>query len=65
VIVVGLAVAKSIEAIGTTLGETMRKLKPKKATISFGIEVQMEAGKLTALICKVPERPISISVLSG
>jgi len=45
-------VAQSIESIGTMLGETMRKLKPKKATLSFGIEVQMEAGKLTALICK-------------
>jgi hypothetical protein len=46
------SVAKSIEAIGTVLGDTMKKLKPKKATLSFGIEVQMEAGKLTALICK-------------
>jgi hypothetical protein len=46
------SVARSIEEIGLMLGETMRKLRPKTATLSFGIEIQMEAGKLTALICK-------------
>jgi hypothetical protein len=46
------SVTDAIEAIGTMLGDTIRKLRPKKATLSFGVEVQVEAGKLTALLCK-------------
>jgi hypothetical protein len=42
----------SIEAIASALGQSLERIKPKKAAVEFGIEVGMESGKLTALICK-------------
>src|SRR5215472_15286716 len=42
----------SIESIANALGETLKKIGPQKAAVEFGIEVGVEAGKLTALICR-------------
>ncbi len=42
----------SIEAIAVTLGESLKRIKPNKATVEFGVEVGIESGQLTALICK-------------
>ena len=42
----------SIEAIAGTFRESLEKIRPRKATIEFGIQVAMESGQLTALICK-------------
>jgi hypothetical protein len=42
----------SIEAIASALGQSLERIKPKKATVEFGIDVGIESGKLTALICK-------------
>ncbi len=42
----------SIEAIASAFGESLKRIKPKKAAVEFGIEVGIESGKLTALICK-------------
>ena len=43
---------KSIEAIATTFRESLERIEPRKASIEFGIEVGLESGQLTALICK-------------
>jgi hypothetical protein len=42
----------SIESIAAALGESLRRIKPKKASVEFGVEVGIESGNLTALICK-------------
>jgi hypothetical protein len=42
----------SIEAIASALGESLERIKPKRAEVEFGIEVGIESGKLTALLCK-------------
>ncbi|MDB5069798.1 MAG: hypothetical protein JWM87_909 [Candidatus Eremiobacteraeota bacterium] len=42
----------SIEAIAVTFRDSLAKIRPRKATVEFGIEVAVEAGQLTALICK-------------
>jgi NTP-dependent ternary system trypsin peptidase co-occuring protein len=42
----------SIEAISVALGESLSRIKPQKAAVEFGVEVGVESGKLTALICK-------------
>ncbi len=43
-------IAVSIEGIVETIGNALKKVKPDKATIEFGIEVGVESGKLTAVI---------------
>jgi Trypsin-co-occurring domain 1 len=43
---------KSIEAIAATFRESLERIEPRKASIEFGIEVGLESGQLTALICK-------------
>ncbi len=42
----------AIEGIGGALSESLKRMKPKKASVEFGMEVGLESGKLTALICK-------------
>lgn len=42
----------SIEMIAGEIGETLKKIAPQKGSVEFGIEVGIESGKLTALICK-------------
>ncbi|MEG3439686.1 CU044_2847 family protein [Pannus brasiliensis CCIBt3594] len=43
-------VADTIEAITQSIAATIEKVKPKKATVEFGVEVAVKSGKLTALI---------------
>src|SRR5947209_1729950 len=45
-------VMASIEDIASSLKKSLAKVKPKKATVELGLEVGLEAGKLTALIAK-------------
>jgi Trypsin-co-occurring domain 1 len=40
----------SLVAIGKSLSSVMNELKPKSASVEFGIEIGLEAGKLTALL---------------
>jgi hypothetical protein len=47
-----LDISQPLEAIATTLMEPIRKVKPKKASIEFGLEIAVESGKLTALWVK-------------
>ena len=44
------SVADTIEAITESIAATINKVKPKKATVEFGVEVRVKSGKLTALI---------------
>lgn len=43
-------VTKSIEKISTALAKTVKKVKPDKASIEFGIEIATQEGQLTALL---------------
>ncbi|SRR5258708_7523116 len=43
---------KPIEAIANTLAGVLQKVSPTKATAEFAVEIGLEAGKLTALLCK-------------
>lgn len=42
----------SIEAVVSAVAASLDKVKPKKATIEFGLEVGLESGQLTALLVK-------------
>ena len=43
-------VNKMIEGIATTLKSTMDKIAPDKASVEFGVALELEAGKLSALL---------------
>jgi hypothetical protein len=43
-------VAESIQEIAATIGGALQKAAPKKASVTFGIEVAVQAGKLTSLL---------------
>ena len=45
-------VTQTIEAIAMELQVTIDKIKPKKSTVKFGMELGVEAGQLTALLVK-------------
>ncbi|CCQ61235.1 CU044_2847 family protein [Crocosphaera watsonii] len=45
-------VTNAIEAIATSITTTLDKVKPKKASVEFGIKVGVESGKLTTLLVK-------------
>jgi Trypsin-co-occurring domain 1 len=45
-------VMDSIEQIAATLSEMMKRVKPSKAAVEFGIEIAVESGGLTALLVK-------------
>ncbi len=45
-------VAGAIEKIAATVLTPIKKVKPKKATVEFGLSVGLESGKLTALWVK-------------
>ena len=45
-------VTDAIEGIATSIVDTLHKVKPKKASVEFGLEVALEAGQLTALLVK-------------
>jgi hypothetical protein len=42
----------SIEGIAESMTEALRKAKPDKATVEFGVDVGVESGGLTALLVK-------------
>jgi hypothetical protein len=42
----------SIEMIAGEIGATLKKIAPQKGSVEFGVEVGIESGHLTALICK-------------
>jgi Trypsin-co-occurring domain 1 len=45
-------VTNAIEGVAEALSESFKKVKPSSATVEFGIEVGMDAGKLTTLLVK-------------
>jgi hypothetical protein len=45
-------VGKAIDAISQRMLESVRRAKPRKATVEFGVAVGVEAGQLTALLVK-------------
>jgi hypothetical protein len=46
------AVSHAIEGIADSLTRAIQKIAPKKTTVEFGLELQLESGALTALIVK-------------
>ena len=45
-------VTDAIEGIAESVVTTLQKIKPKKASVEFGLEVALESGQLTALLVK-------------
>lgn len=45
-------VSEAIESISNTIVASLQKVKPRKASVEFGLEVATETGKLTALLVK-------------
>ncbi|MBK7540427.1 MAG: hypothetical protein IPP10_08955 [Candidatus Competibacteraceae bacterium] len=45
-------IADTIEGIAGSLNAALQKVKPKKASVEFGLEVAVESGALTALLVK-------------
>lgn len=43
-------VAKTIRTIADTIGNALRHSAPSKGSVSFGVEVAVESGKLTSLL---------------
>jgi hypothetical protein len=43
-------VTNTIEGIAGSLNAALQKVKPKKASVEFGLEVAVESGKLTSLL---------------
>jgi hypothetical protein len=46
------SVAQSIEGILKAIAEPVRKARPTKATVKFGIEIQIQQGSLVAAIVR-------------
>jgi len=45
-------VADAIEGIAESIVTTLQKVKPRKASVEFGLAIALEAGQLTALLVK-------------
>ena len=45
-------VADAIEGLVQMIAAPIQKVKPKKATVKFGMELALESGQLTAVIVK-------------
>lgn len=45
-------VADAIEGVVQAIAVPLQKVKPKKATVKFGMELAVESGKLTAMVVK-------------
>lgn len=45
-------VTRAIEGIAESVVTTLQKVRPKKATVEFGLEMALESGQLTALLVK-------------
>ena len=41
-----------LEGIADSMVTTLKKIKPRKASVEFGLEVALESGQLTALLVK-------------
>lgn len=44
--------AEAIEGIVQIIAVPIQKVRPKKATVKFGLELALEAGRLIAIIVK-------------
>ena len=45
-------VTHAIEGIAQSVVSTLEKVKPRKASVEFGLEVALESGQITALLVK-------------
>jgi hypothetical protein len=45
-------IAEAIQAVSTMMIGAVRKAKPSKASVEFGVEIGVTAGQLTALLVK-------------
>jgi hypothetical protein len=45
-------VTHAIEGIAESVVTSLQNVKPKKATVEFGLEMALESGQLTALLVK-------------
>jgi Trypsin-co-occurring domain 1 len=45
-------VTVAIESLTKEIAESLQKVKPDRASVKFGIEIGMEAGRLTPLLVK-------------
>jgi hypothetical protein len=45
-------VVQSIEAVGDRVSAALRRVRPDRASVEFGVDISMEAGALTGLIVK-------------
>ncbi|MDX2228820.1 MAG: CU044_2847 family protein [Leptolyngbyaceae cyanobacterium bins.349] len=45
-------VSEAIEGVVQMIAAPIQKVKPKKATVKFGMELAIESGQLTAIIVK-------------
>jgi len=45
-------VTQAVEGIAGALISSLKKVQPKKTTVEFGLEIGVESGNLTALLCK-------------
>jgi hypothetical protein len=45
-------VTRTIESLANAVVSTLKKVKPRAASVEFGIEIGVEPGKLTALLVK-------------
>jgi len=45
-------IARTLEGVTEAIKGAVEKVKPKKTSVKFGIEVSVEAGALTAMIVK-------------
>jgi hypothetical protein len=45
-------VTTAIEQIAVVVIEPLKRVKPRKASVEFGIEIALESGQLTALLVK-------------
>jgi Trypsin-co-occurring domain 1 len=45
-------VTGAIESLAKEISETVQKVKPDKARVKFGVEIGVDAGRLTAVLAK-------------
>ncbi len=45
-------VSAAIESLSKEIAETLRKIKPDKANVNFGIDIGVDSGKLTDVLAK-------------
>ncbi len=45
-------VTDTVESLARAMVDTLKKVKPRTATVEFGLQIGVELGKLTALLVK-------------